>query len=219
MKKLLFFVFCFQAFFGYAQLSSIRYEKVYNSIAIQPVKENKPSVVKDTIRIRDTIFIHDTKINEDAPFKPIVADVSSPLPNLKITSNYGMRLHPVKRKWLFHSGVDFRAFKDTVKVVIGGIVHSSGYDNGLGNFVKIQTGNFVLTYAHLSQYFLLKDMHVSAGEPIGITGSTGISTGEHLHFAVHHNGISIDPIDFLKSLIEIKSTLALNKTYEKRTEH
>lgn len=221
MKKLITFIIFLQAFYGYGQaLSSIKFEKEYKTISVQPLKEKQPSVLKDTITLRDTIYVQERMKVKDEPkevvFKPLVNDIFSPLPNLKITSSYGMRLHPIKRKWLFHSGVDFGAYKDTVKAVIDGVVHSSGYNSGLGNYVKIETGNYVLTYAHLSQYFLLEKAKVSAGEPLGITGSTGLSTGEHLHFSVHLNGNSIDPIGFLKSLIQIKSTLAINTTHEER---
>lgn len=223
MKKLIAFIIFLQVFHGYGQLSSIKFEKEYKTISVQPIKEREPSVLKDTITFRDTIYVQkQTKVKDEpheVAFKPLVNDVFSPLPNLKITSNYGMRLHPIKRKWLFHSGVDFRAYKDTVKAVIDGVVHSSGYDSGLGNYIKVETGNYVLTYAHLSQYFLLEKMKVNAGEPLGITGNTGLSTGEHLHFSVHLNGKSIDPIGFLQSLIQIKSTLAINTTHEERSKY
>lgn len=199
-----------------SNLSSIKYNKEYKTISLtQPIKEKSKIIQRDTIRLRDTIFLtSQNKIVKDPEHfnnEPLIKNVYSPLSKLEITSNYGMRFHPIKKRWIFHSGVDLGANNDTVRSVIDGTVHSSGYNSGLGYYVKVQSGNYVITYGHLSQYFCLEEMNILAGQPIGITGNTGLSTGEHLHFSVHQNGNSLDPIDFLKSLIRIKSTFAINQ--------
>jgi len=137
---------------------------------------------------------------------------SSPLETLRVTSGYGMRIHPLTRKWAFHAGVDLAARADTVRSVLDGIVARAGYDRHMGHFVSVIHGEYTATYAHLSRYFVLKGEAVRSGQPIGITGSTGASTGEHLHFAVHHRGSPMDPLAFLKKLYLANDFLKTTKT-------
>lgn len=213
---ILFFLCC--NIFSQAQtLDDIRFNKDYKTISISPQKKLKPIAV-DTVRIIDTVYFAEklpVQQQEKFAFEPLVNDVSSPLNDLRITSNYGMRFHPIKKRWLFHSGVDFDANSDTVRSVLKGTIFSSGYNDGLGYYVKVQHNEYIITYAHLSEYYHLKDMDVRAGEAIGLSGNTGLSTGEHLHFSVHYNGNPINPLEFLKNLIKLKTTLALNN-YENR---
>lgn len=217
MKLLIIFLSLLNAQLIRAQnINSFSYEKKYKSISIASVEEVLPNIEKDTIKVIDTIFLKENKIQSDLsnqlPNRTSNAVlVYSPLNALQITSKYGMRFHPIKKQWIFHSGVDFQANQDTVMSVLKGMVHSSGYNDGLGYYVKVESGNYVITYGHLSQYFHLENENIEAGQSLGITGSTGLSTGEHLHFSVHHKGNSIDPINFLKALVNLKSTLALNK--------
>lgn len=193
-------------------LNTVKFNNKYKIISLSNPIVNNP-VKKDTIKFTDTIYIESEKLKDEKiglltfPYFP--QKVYSPLKYLEITSPYGMRFHPIKKRWLLHSGVDFRAYKDTVLSVLDGIIHSSGYNKALGYFIKVQSGNYILTYAHLSQYFYLYKMKVDAGQALGITGNTGLSTGEHLHFAVYHNGNPIEPLGFLKTLIQLQSTYSL----------
>lgn len=202
------------------ELNSITFDRDYKQIEVKPNVSR--SEIRDTFIIRDTVRRIDTVvhplISKDnfAEMKQVMPDVYSPLNSIRITSKFGMRFHPIKRKWLFHSGVDFGANSDTVRSVISGKVHSSGHNSGLGFFIKVQTGDYIITYAHLSQYFHLKNENVIAGQPLGITGNTGLSTGEHLHLSVHQNNKAIDPIEFIKTLFRLKTILANNNSHEKR---
>lgn len=218
MRTIIIIIFVYSSLLCHAQiLDDIRFNKDYKTIRIAQPKNVKTTII-DTIRIIDTVYFSEKlpiQEQEKFDFKPLVNDVYSPLEELRITSNYGMRFHPIKKRWLFHSGVDFDANSDTVRSVLKGTIHSSGYNDGLGYYVKVQHNEYVITYAHLKEYYHLKDMEVRAGEPIGLSGNTGLSTGEHLHFSVHYNGNSINPLDFLKNLIKLKTTLALNN-YENR---
>jgi len=137
---------------------------------------------------------------------------SSPLEVLRVTSGYGMRIHPLKRKWAFHAGVDLAARADTVRSVLDGIVEMAGYHRHMGHCVIVAHGEYTATYAHLSRYFVLKGEAVRSGQPIGITGSTGGSTGEHLHFAVRHRGAPVDPLAFMKKLYLANDFLKTIKT-------
>jgi len=215
MRKAVLCVCTFAPFLCQAQaFNEVRYERQYKTVGIVRTKPGTPVEGKDTVRQVDTVFVY-AKLPlgkmEKASFRPEMGEVSVPLDRLVITSPYGMRFHPVRKRWAFHDGVDFGAFRDTVRSVLDGVVRSSGYDGGLGHFVRVGHGNHVLAYGHLSQYFHLPGERVKAGEPLGITGSTGLSTGEHLHFSVHRDGRPVDPMDFLAKLAKLRKTLTDNK--------
>lgn len=130
--------------------------------------------------------------------KPIIA---KPLNKITITSKYGDRFHPILKKNKYHYGVDLRASSDTVFSVFSGYI-SSGEDNVLGKHLKVCNGENTAIYGHLSKV-LHKKGYVSVGQPIGITGNTGRSTAEHLHFAVKMNNRFINSellVKLLKSL-------------------
>jgi len=122
-----------------------------------------------------------------------------PLRHLAVSSSFGYRLHPIYGRVIFHEGIDLRANADTVFAVFDGVVMRSGYQNGLGLSVCMAHDKWQASYGHLSQVFVVAGDSLSAGSPIGITGNTGLSTGEHLHFAISRNGIFVDPLQFLWS--------------------
>jgi murein DD-endopeptidase MepM/ murein hydrolase activator NlpD len=132
----------------------------------------------------------------------LICCVCLPLRHLKITSGYGYRIHPITGEYKFHSGIDLRARSDTVYAVLPGVVSATGYDNLLGIYEKLDHGDFETTYGHLSQLFFLKGDTVVAGTPLGVTGSTGQVTGEHLHFTVRCLGHPVDPLCFLMIIIK-----------------
>ena len=98
-----------------------------------------------------------------------------------------------------HSGLDIGAPKGTpIKAAASGTVIFSGYSGGYGNVVKISHGNGIVTYyAHCSKLYVEKGDKVSAGDKIAAVGSTGRSTGNHLHFEVVKNGTSVNPQHYL----------------------
>lgn len=123
-----------------------------------------------------------------------------PLAQTNITSDFGMRFHPIDKINRFHYGVDLEARKDTVFAVFGGIVENSGYSRSLGYFVKINFKGYVAIYGHLSEYYVLQGDEVSTGDKIGQTGNTGKSTGEHLHFSLKRGDKYINPQILLNKL-------------------
>lgn len=125
---------------------------------------------------------------------------SLPLKELDLTSSYGMRMHPIKKKIKKHQGIDLKAHSDTVKSILNGVITKCGNDSELGFFVQISHGTFETVYGHLSKYFVVKNESVTSGQSIGITGNTGISTGEHLHFEVRKNKEAIEPLSFMAKL-------------------
>jgi murein DD-endopeptidase MepM/ murein hydrolase activator NlpD len=125
---------------------------------------------------------------------------SFPLDSLQVTSPFGMRRHPFKEKPEFHTGVDLRARSDTVRSMMDGKVERSEHDRVLGYYVRIRHIACKTLYGHLCRYFVKSGETVTAGQPIGMTGSTGRSTGEHLHFSVLENGKPVDPLRFLAGM-------------------
>lgn len=97
-----------------------------------------------------------------------------------------------------HSGVDFIMKNDTVRAPLEGVVRSTKYYESYGNLLKIEhEGNIETRYAHLNRFLVKDGDKVKAGDPIAIVGSTGLSTGKHLHFECRLNGKPIDPEEFI----------------------
>jgi murein DD-endopeptidase MepM/ murein hydrolase activator NlpD len=132
----------------------------------------------------------------------LICCVCLPLRHLKMTSGYGYRIHPITGEYKFHSGVDLRARNDTVYAVLPGVVSATGYDNLLGIYEKLDHGDFQTTYGHLSEIFVSPGDSVSAATAIGITGSTGRVTGEHLHFSIQYRHSYIDPLAFFYAIFK-----------------
>jgi murein DD-endopeptidase MepM/ murein hydrolase activator NlpD len=122
-----------------------------------------------------------------------------PLKHLELTSAFGYRIHPITKNYTFHSGIDLRAHQDTVYAICGGVA-AVYYDQLLGLNIKIADDSLCCIYGHLSQVF--GSGNVTKGTPIGITGSTGRVTGEHLHLAIKYQGCPLDPLKFLYELIK-----------------
>ncbi|HEY1024628.1 MAG TPA: M23 family metallopeptidase [Sphingobacteriaceae bacterium] len=117
-----------------------------------------------------------------------------------ITSSYGYRNNPFhSRRGEFHSGVDFKGRKgDHVKSTAAGVVVFAGWDDGYGNCVRIKHRNGYQTlYGHLSKVLVSEGSSIGAGKVIGLIGSTGRSTGNHLHYEVRRNNKAVDPVVFL----------------------
>ena len=124
-----------------------------------------------------------------------------------ITSPFGYRVHPIYGNTRFHSGIDIGAgFGDTIMAAASGTViyvetpvpGQNWGGSGYGNYFIIDHGNGVSTlYAHCSNVYVSNGQQVSAGEAVGTVGSTGGSTGSHLHFEVRINGNRVDPLGCL----------------------
>lgn len=116
-----------------------------------------------------------------------------------ITSPYGMRKHPITGKYSMHTGLDIGAATGTpIQVVKSGRVTFAGWNGGYGNYVVVDHGNGLQTaYAHLSKINVSVGQQISARQVIGKVGSTGMSTGPHLHFEVKKNGNFVNPADYL----------------------
>jgi len=117
---------------------------------------------------------------------------------VRLTSGFGMRLHPLLHIWRMHSGVDWAAPRGTPIVAAGnGTVEYAGRKGGNGNYIRIRHANgYKTTYSHMSRIAraVRKGAKIRQGQVIGAVGSTGLSSGPHLHFGVLVNNRNIDPM-------------------------
>lgn len=122
-----------------------------------------------------------------------------PTESTRITSDYGYRRDPFTRRSAFHSGIDIGGKSgDPVYAAADGVVTSAGYSSGHGYSVTIKHPSGMTTrYSHLRKYEVEKGQKVLQGEKIAQLGSTGRSTGPHLHFEVIENGKTVDPMTYL----------------------
>ncbi len=113
----------------------------------------------------------------------------------RLTSPFGMRQHPIHGDLRHHDGVDIAAPEGTpIRAARAGRVVRAGFEEGYGNVVVLDHGGGLETrYAHCQRLGVRPGDRVDAGAPIATVGSTGRSTGPHLHFEVRHQGIPVDP--------------------------
>ncbi len=123
--------------------------------------------------------------------------IRNPVDGARLTSPYGMRVHPITGLRRMHKGVDLAAPRGTpIKITGNGVVIQKGGARGLGNFIKIRHANgYVTSYAHMDRYGpgIKKGKKVRQGQIVGYVGSTGRSTGNHLHYQVELNRKTVNP--------------------------
>ena len=129
---------------------------------------------------------------------PFVGNFARPVSG-RVTSGYGMRRHPILKRSRMHTGIDFGAPSGTtIRAAAPGVVITAGSMRGYGNTVIIDHGGGVSTlYGHCSRLFVSSGRRVKKGERIAAVGSTGLSTGPHLHFEVRVNGRPVNPMSKL----------------------
>lgn len=128
--------------------------------------------------------------------------LSAPLPgHLTVTSPFGMRLDPFLDRMSLHPGMDFhQAFGSAIHATGAGKVVIARYWGGYGNMVEIDHGDGIMTrYGHMSRLNVAEGQHVVRGQVLGFIGSTGRSTGPHLHYEVRLNGVAVNPAPFLRA--------------------
>ena len=124
----------------------------------------------------------------------------TPTTNWRLTSPFGMRLHPVLKYNRMHNGIDMAAPQGTpIYATRAGKVTKASYQaGGAGNYVSINhLDGFSSIYMHMTHYVVKQDQTVSAGQIIGYVGSTGISTGAHLHFGISYAGTYVNPLAYI----------------------
>lgn len=132
---------------------------------------------------------------------PVISPVKRPV----VSSGFGMRLHPIYRVRKFHTGIDLPKAKGTPVYATGnGVVSRKGYNSGYGNFIEIQhAGGFHSFYAHLSKTMVNTGDWVNITQQIACVGSTGVSTGNHLHYEIRKDSRFLNPIEWCYFLFEV----------------
>ncbi|HYF79897.1 MAG TPA: peptidoglycan DD-metalloendopeptidase family protein [Symbiobacteriaceae bacterium] len=123
-----------------------------------------------------------------------------PVRNYVITDTFGPRLHPILNEWRQHYGTDFAATYGTpVFAIDSGVVIMAGWNDAYGNLVVIDHGNGIASwYGHSSKLLVSVGEKVAQGQQIANAGSTGWSTGPHVHLEIHVNGDPVDPMSYLQ---------------------
>ncbi|HNX23528.1 MAG TPA: M23 family metallopeptidase [Spirochaetota bacterium] len=155
-------------------------------------------------RMPVAVFIRDARPNADNMTANLAGKFKqrqmfrSPLGG-RLSSFFGNRKHPIYRKTRFHNGLDIAAPHGTfIGAAREGVVVSTGWNGGYGKAVIIQHDDGYKTmYGHMSSIFAKPGEKVKAGKILGRVGSTGLSTGPHLHFTLWHNGKLLNPMDVL----------------------
>ena len=148
----------------------------------------------DKLMALETLLMQNQLKRELLPSSPPISDIV-------YTSNFGWRIDPFTGQSAMHEGVDFMAEAGTpFYASAGGVVVYAGLHPQYGNMVEIDHGNDIVTrYAHASRLFVKVGQVVRRGDKIGEVGSTGRSTGNHLHFEVRYKGMAQNPVRFLQA--------------------
>ena len=120
----------------------------------------------------------------------------------RITSSFGRREDPFSGKGVFHPGIDIAStYGAPVVATADGYVVFAEWDGGLGHCVKILHGRngFRTVYGHLKEYFVREGQRVRRGEVIGLLGNSGRTTGKHVHYEVHYEGLKVNPYKYLRN--------------------
>ncbi len=146
-------------------------------------------IVNNRITRGERLFIPGAKLPKESPLRKLQNVFARPVSG-KLVSGVGGRYHPVYRRYKFHSGLDIRArYGAPVKATRNGKVTFAGWRGGYGKLIIIDHGRGLSTYyGHLSRILVRRGMRINRKRLIGKVGSTGISTGPHLHFEVRKHG-------------------------------
>lgn len=158
----------------------------------------------------DSTSIFDTKVQElDEALRHLEAmkkearkfPIANPAPGHGVSSSFGVRRDPLIGMPAMHAGLDFRAPPGTPALATApGTVTKAGWNGGYGRMVEIDHGHgFSTRYAHLSKIRVKVGQKLSTGDTVGDVGSSGRSTGPHLHYEIRRDGDAIDPLRFLKA--------------------
>ncbi|MBI3768956.1 MAG: peptidoglycan DD-metalloendopeptidase family protein [Deltaproteobacteria bacterium] len=158
---------------------------------VDAVAASRPAVAEDGSAVRATA----TAAAEDDVATQLVAGAEG-----RVTSGFGVRRDPITGAPAFHGGIDVAAPRGSaIHAVASGEVTFSGRRGHAGNVVEVRDGDVVSTYAHVARALVRAGQKVAAGDVLATIGSTGRSTGPHVHFAMTRDGQAIDPAAIVQS--------------------
>lgn len=199
MKRILLAcLFLFVAYHALSQFNSIEFQKDLPSVKV--IQE----IVDDTKSKGMESRVHSEWIQQTNLEKEVLI-ASAPLDDFFLTSKYGWRFDPFSGEHKDHRGIDLKTNRSKVYSMLHGKVVLVGNDPLLGNFIKVKHGKYESLYAHLSQVFVSPEENVLPGSLIGISGSTGKSTGDHLHLTIKKGKDYINPALFIQMISRLKT--------------
>ena len=205
------FLFCLNKplFAQFNTIGSINNKRIYTTNPPKP-KE----VLTDSIVVADNVP-DSTTTGNDGDGQTIVTSsdnhnlmslVALPLETIHINSGFGMRRHPIYHKRIMHNGIDLSARYEKVYSMFPGTVIKVGQDSRSGKFVTLRTGDYTISYCHLSQQLVKENEFVNAGTNIAISGNTGASTGPHLHLTTKKDGKAFDPTILIEYVLSVMNS-------------
>ena len=145
--------------------------------------------------------IHEAPLIPNTPIVPVAhVRIALPLKHVSVNSDFGERKDPFTGKKKQHNGLDLSAFGDSAMAMLPGKVLDAGENKNAGKYVLLQHGEISIAYCHLSEIIVHKGQTVVPGSILGITGSTGRSSGEHLHLTCKLAGKYIDPYIIISAI-------------------
>ena len=198
MQRKLSIILLFVAHQAFPQFNSIEFRKELTSVKV----------------IKSTEFKQETKRSEihplskrELPFEKEEELVlaSLPLKDFSLTSEFGYRSDPFSGVPKFHRGIDLKTNRSKVLSMLQGTVLSVGNDPLLGIFVKVQHGNYESIFAHLFQSLVAVGDLVLPGTILGISGSTGRATGDHLHLSIKKGKEYVNPVLFIQLISRLST--------------
>ncbi len=168
---------------------------VYTAVVLEPYD---PEFFSDSTQAEDAGVVEDVRTpvgSSPASVSDTSIPKGKPTDYVRISSPFGSRIHPITHKRHGHKGIDLAAPRNTpIYATADGVVTFSGRNGGYGNFVKLNHENgYKTAYAHMNSIAVRKGRTVQKGDLIGYVGSTGASTGNHLHYEVYYQDKLIDP--------------------------
>ena len=190
----------------YAQFNTVG---TINNKRIYTTNPPKPKeAMTDSTEVADSVTESRTRdvengmeVDTPSEHQDLMSLVALPLKQIHINSGYGMRRHPIYHKRIMHNGIDLSARYENVYSMFPGTVINVGQDSRSGKFVTIKTGEYTISYCHLSQQLVKEKEFVNAGTNIAISGNTGASTGPHLHLTTKKDGQAINPTIILEFIL------------------
>ncbi|WP_339751134.1 M23 family metallopeptidase [Algoriphagus aquimarinus] len=197
MNKILSVIlFLFVAHQAFSQFNSIAFQKKLLIVKVIRHIPYQPNAEKSDLK-----FI--SELIQPAKKERGVVLTFAPLDYFFMTSNFGFRIDPFSKEYKFHRGIDLKTNRSKVYSMLHGKIVFVGNDLLLGNFVKVQHGKYQSIYGHLSQVLVSPGENVLPGLLLGISGSTGRATGDHLHLTIKKGDEYINPVLFIRMISKL----------------
>ena len=182
---------------AFAQFHTMEFQRKFPSVQVVKQIESKSNPLEIELRpiLPEEIL---------SPNEPALLLASLPLDEIFLTSAYGYRSDPISGERKFHRGIDLKTDRSKVYSMLHGQILRVGSDPLLGNFVKVRHGNYESIYGHLSQILVSESEEVLPGTVLGISGSSGKSTGDHLHFTIKKGNEYVNPVLFIQLIAKLR---------------